>query len=76
MSLLRNLANQVELWRWRLRDDIGRLHTTRYAMSETDAMEMDPLAERLPWSLEVRMVPENEDEHQALATSAFLRPHF
>jgi hypothetical protein len=29
----------IELWRWRLRDDMGRLHTTSFIMTEADATD-------------------------------------
>lgn len=42
-----------ELWRWRLRNKItGRPYTSRYVMTEADAMELDPLAERVAFSKE------------------------
>ena len=41
----------MELWRWRLRNPVtGRLFTSRYAMTEADALDVDPLAVRLPCS--------------------------
>jgi hypothetical protein len=50
-------------WRWRVRNAItGKLYTTRYAMTEADALDLDPLAVRLEFSEEVRLTPETADE--------------
>jgi hypothetical protein len=63
------------MWRWRLHSQIsGKLYITRYAMTEADALELDPLAERLDFSKEVRLVPETEAEMDQLRTSSMLRP--
>lgn len=49
----------IHLWRWRLTSEItGRRYSSRWVMSEADALALDPTAERLPHSLEVREVPE------------------
>jgi hypothetical protein len=65
----------LELWRWRIHSPItGRLFTSRYAMTEADALVCDPLAARLPYSKEVRMVPENDEELDRRRTSAMVVP--
>jgi hypothetical protein len=65
----------LELWRWRLHSSItGRLFTSRYAMTEADALDVDPLAVRLACSKVVRMVPENDDEMDRLRTSTIVVP--
>ena len=52
---------------WRLRSEItGRLYSSRYVMTEADAMELDPLAERVAFSKEARLVPENDIEMDQL----------
>ena len=33
---------EIELWRWRLRAQRGKLITTRYAMTEADALKREP----------------------------------
>jgi len=64
-----------ELWRWRLRNPVtGRLFTSRSAMTEADALDADPLAVRLPYSKQVRLVPENDDEMDRLRTSTMVVP--
>ncbi|WP_088287454.1 hypothetical protein [Ideonella sp. A 288] len=45
----------IELWHWRVRDRVsGRRYVTRYPMSEANALDFDPCAERLPGSWELR----------------------
>ena len=62
-------------WRWRVRSEVtGKLYSTRYAMSETDALALDPLAERLDFSKEARLVPETAEEMDRLRASAMLHP--
>jgi hypothetical protein len=47
-------------WRWRITDpSSGRRSTTRYRMTEADALATDPAAERVPGSLEVLTVPDD-----------------
>jgi hypothetical protein len=52
----------VEMWHWRLRDHRGKVQTTRWAMTEADALERDPLAVRVPNSREARNLPETPEE--------------
>lgn len=48
----------LDLWRWRVTDpDTGRRYTTTHRMTEADARALDPGAERIPGTLEVREVP-------------------
>lgn len=52
---------QLELWRWTIRDpDTGRVHRTRYVMSAENAMLVDPHAQRVPGTLEVRLVVDDD----------------
>jgi hypothetical protein len=65
----------LELWRWRLHDAVtGRPYTSRFDMTEADALNADPLAVRLPYSLQARLVPENDDEMDRLRASSILVP--
>ncbi len=43
-------------------------------MTEVDALVCDPLAARLPYSKEVRMVPENDDDLDRRRTSTMVVP--
>ena len=43
-------------------------------MTEADALDRNPQAVRIASSLEVRTVPENEDEMDRLRASAMLHP--
>jgi hypothetical protein len=55
----------VELWRWHVTDPVsGRKYTTRYALVEADALDLDPEAKRAPGTCELRQVPEGPHEHQ------------
>ena len=61
----------IELWQWRVTDYVSqRRYVTRYRMSQADALDLDPAAERIEGSLERRVVP---DDPQSLSTSAWLR---
>lgn len=63
----------IELWHWRLWDPIRRRHfTSRWRMTEADALALDPQAQRIEHSLERRQVPSSIDEHQH--TNAWQRP--
>jgi len=52
----------IELWRWRLRDHRGKLINTRYAMTESVALERDPEAVRVEGTQELRRVPQSQAE--------------
>ena len=56
--------HDIELWRWRLMSpETGKRYQTRYRMTEADARLVDPTAERIPGSREVRSVPDGPHEH-------------
>lgn len=55
----------IDLWRWRITDPAsGHRYTTRHRMTDADALALDPAAQRVEGSLEQRLVPETEQEHQ------------
>lgn len=60
----------LQLYRWHIRDDRGRMIATRFRMSEFDAKKLDQQAKPMLWSLEVREVP---DDWRAMSTSSFQR---
>ena len=61
----------IELWLWRVTDPVShRCYVTRYRMTEADALDLDPAAERVPGSQELRQVP---TDPMALSTSAWQR---
>ena len=61
----------IELWLWRVTDPVSHLrYTTRYRMTEANALDLDPAAERVPGSQELRQAP---DDLLAISTSAWLR---
>ena len=66
---------RVELWRWRYYDPVRkRKIVTRFVLSEADAAVQYPQgAEKVENSLEVRMVPETDEERAAGSTSAWQR---
>ncbi len=65
------MDHTIELWRWRVTDPVNqRRYVTRYRMIEADALDIDPAAERLPGSQELRQVPTDQ---MALGTSGWQR---
>ena len=61
----------IELWQWRVTDYVSqRRYVTRYRMTEADALDLDPAAERVPGSQELRQVP---IDPMALSTSGWQR---
>lgn len=61
----------LELWLWRVTDPVShRSYVTRYRMTEADALDLDPAAERVPGSQELRQVP---TDPMALSTSGWQR---
>jgi hypothetical protein len=59
----------IELWFWRVTDPVSqRRYVTRHRLNETDAIDLDPNAERVPGSMELRPVPEGS---RALRSSSF-----
>ena len=50
----------LELYRWTITDPVsGKRRPTRYVMSCDDALALDPTAEPVPGTLEVRAVPDD-----------------
>ena len=50
------------MWKWRVRALTGRVHVTRYRMTDIEALQRDPTAERVPGSMLVLEVPETRAE--------------
>jgi hypothetical protein len=47
----------IELWHWRVTDKVSRRQfVTRHRMTQADALDFDPAAERVEGSLERRVV--------------------
>lgn len=63
----------IELWRWRVRGPNGRVHATRYAMTEADALQRDAAAVRVPGTRELREVPATPQEAARLMPGAGMR---
>ncbi len=54
---------RLELWRWRITDpERGTTYATRHRMTEADALALDPAAERVPGTLEVREVADDLEQ--------------
>jgi hypothetical protein len=55
---------KVEYWHWRLRSETAphEITITRWLISEAEALERDPNAERVPGTLIVRELPETYEE--------------
>jgi hypothetical protein len=64
---------QLELWRWRVRGVGGKVHTTRYVMTEEEALQRHPGAQRAPGTLELRDVPQTPAEMARQLTGAGIR---
>jgi hypothetical protein len=58
---------RTEFWRWNVAHPFkhGKTIATRHRMTEQDALAGDPSATRVPGSLEVRDLPETQDELNA-----------
>jgi hypothetical protein len=55
----------IELWRWIITSETtGKRVKTRHRMTEADALAMDPTAEKVPGSLEVRRPGGNTSDWQ------------
>ena len=66
---------RLELWRWRYWDPVRKKQcTTRFVLSEADAAVQFPDgATKVESSLEVRNVPDTDEERAAASTGAFQR---
>jgi hypothetical protein len=55
---------KVERWRWDIESTSvpGKRVKTNYHLTEEEALERDPCAERLPGTLEISEVPETLEE--------------
>ena len=61
---------RVEFWLWIITDEVThKRRKTRYRMPEAEALAQYPDAERVPGSLEVRELPETDEEHLRNATA-------
>ena len=55
---------EVEFWRWYMwNNQRTKKVATKYRMDAETALAQDPEAERVPGSVEGRMVPESNAEH-------------
>lgn len=53
----------VEFWNWKITNEItGRRKTSRWKMTREDAMALDPTAEPVATTWEVRQLPETPEE--------------
>lgn len=66
----------VEYWSWYVRSETApfKLIKTRHLMTEEVALARHPEAERVPGSMEIRMIPETDEERMANTPSAWQRP--
>lgn len=65
---------RVEYWRWYIMDPVkGKLRATRHVMDEATALSRHPEATKVPLSLEVRELPETDEEKAANWPSAWQR---
>lgn len=60
--------NTIELWHWRVTDPVSRCrYVTRYRMTQANALDFDPGAQRVEGSLERRAV---RDDLQSITAPA------
>jgi len=63
--------NTIELWHWRVTDPVSRRrYVTRHRMTEANALDFDPAAQRVEGSLERRVA---RDDLQSISARAGLR---
>jgi hypothetical protein len=62
----------TEFWRWTVphAHKPGKTSTTRWRMTESDALAQYPTATKVPGSMEIRQVPETEAEGLSQSTTA------
>ncbi|MBS1179328.1 MAG: hypothetical protein H6R06_3740 [Proteobacteria bacterium] len=55
---------KVEYWFWRIGSETAphKIITTRWSIPKAEALERDPNAVRVPGTLEVRELPETDEE--------------
>lgn len=67
----------IELWHWRVTDKVSRRDfITRHRMTQADALDFDPAAERVEGSLERRVVrcdPRSIQHQRPSAQSSVVR---
>ena len=65
---------RVEFWRWMVPGIKGKLHATRYEMTEEMAQKRYPGCQRVPGTCVTRDLPETPEEVARSSTSSFLTP--
>jgi hypothetical protein len=61
---------KLEVWKWRVRGPTGKVHVTRYVMTQPEALQRDPAAVREPGTLRLLDVPETPAEAAQLMTGS------
>ena len=58
------MSKPTEFWRWETWSETGprRRIKTRYRMTREQALERDPTATPIPGTMELRNLPENDNE--------------
>lgn len=58
------MAKRTEFWRWEVWSETGprKRIKTRHLMTEAQALERDPTAVRVPGTMELRNLPETDEE--------------
>lgn len=65
----------ITRWRWRVLDpERGIRYATRHHMTEAEALETDPGAERIEATRQNLEVPDNVDEHAFTSLRGETRP--
>jgi hypothetical protein len=68
------LMKTVEYWQWLIPSErSGKTVRTRYRMDEATALEAYPGAVKAPDSLELRQVPDTDEDMRANFTGAWMK---
>jgi hypothetical protein len=67
---------QITVWQWTMRSaTTGRVARSRWKMTEADAKALDPMAQRVVGTQEVRTIYEHPDEMPVAHSTSFPGAH-
>ena len=67
------IMKTIEAWKWRVHALTGRVHVSRYLMTEAEALRRDPAAVREPGTMRLLEVPETAAELAGLSPGGGMR---
>ena len=62
------VSRPTEFWLWWITDEFGERRMTTYRMSRQVALERYPDAQAVPGTLEIRNLPDSDDEQHSLGS--------